>query len=205
METIQDCAPGGRWAPNPRALRRKSDVAPCSFCPKCLLQDKRDTSKASLPSPSQPGPSWEPCATPQGFEKEAQEAERGPAPNSLQRRGTGHPLSSPDGCLQSGPIIPTPMTRLLPSGPPAPASPSLRSHLLQEATITQAPSSSLPPANSLGHPLLLRHWPTASQVSSPRSHLLSHLKTSERPVSQLPYFRILESLAFSLGFSVNPS
>ena len=28
METIQDCAPGGRWAPNPRALRRKSDVAP---------------------------------------------------------------------------------------------------------------------------------------------------------------------------------
>ena len=197
--------PVGGGHPTPGPLGESRMWLPCSFCPKCLLQDKRDTSRASLPSPSQPGPSWEPCATPQGFEKEAQEAERGPAPNSLQRRGTGHPLSPPDGCLQSGPIIPTPMARLLPSSPPAPASPSLRSHLLQEATITQAPSSSLPPANSLGRPLLLQHWPTASQVSSPRSHLLSHLKTSERPVSQLPYFQILESLAFSLGFSVNPS
>ena len=69
-------------------------MAPCSLCPKCLLQDKRDTSKASLPSPSQPGPSWEPCATPQGFEKEAQEAERAQPPTlcSVKALGTLSPL-----------------------------------------------------------------------------------------------------------------
>ena len=109
MEALQDFAPSGWWAPNPRALRRKSDVAPCSFCPKCLLGQKEERLLQSIFTLSIPA--WPQlgtlCRPPRLVEGSSRGQER-PSPNSLQCWGTGHPLPLPMVVSSQAPSFPPP-------------------------------------------------------------------------------------------------
>lgn len=211
MEALKDFAPGGWWAPNPRALRRKSGVAPCSFCPQVsLLQDKRHLPEHLYPLPlSLTGfPAREPCAgtlcsVPQALEKEAQGAER-PSPNSLQCRGTGHPLPTPMVVSSSAPSLPPPLLGCFlpvtcPSlsssqvTPPPGSPPPLLPKPLFTTSSSKQPGTPSPPA-TLAHSL--PRFPP--QISS-----LSHLRASESPVSSSPTSRSYRRIF--LRFSVNLS
>ena len=60
--------PVGGGHPTPGPLGESRMWLPVPFVPSVSWDKrKRDTSRASLPSPSQPGPGWEPCAAPQGW------------------------------------------------------------------------------------------------------------------------------------------
>ena len=99
----------GWWAPNPRALRRKSDVAPCSFCPKCLLGQKEERHLQSIFTLSIPAWPWlgTLCRPPRLVEGSSRGRER-PSPNSLQCWSTGHPLPRPMVVSSQAPSFPPP-------------------------------------------------------------------------------------------------
>lgn len=191
MEALKDFAPGGWWAPNPRALRRKSGVAPCSFCPKYLLQDKRDTFRASLPSPSQPDrvPSQgtlcrNPVPSPKAGRRKLKRPREAQPPTLCSVGALGTPFPSPwlfpvrphhshplylDASFQSTcPSLSSSQVTPPPGSPP----PLLPKPLFLTSSSKQ-PGTPSPPA-TLAHSLP----GFLPQISS-----LSHLRASESPVS----------------------
>ena len=191
MEALEDFAPGGWWAPNPRALGESQMWLPVPFVPSVSCRTKETPSEHLYPlPPSLTGfPAWEPCAgtlcrPPRLGDGSSRGRER-PSPQLFAVSGHWAPSSPPHGCFQSGPITPTPLTWMLPSSPLVPASPALRSHLLQEAHHHYYPSplfltSSSKQPGTPSPPATLAHSLSGflPQISS-----LSHLRASESPVS----------------------
>lgn len=212
MEALKDFAPGGWWAPNPRALR-KVRCGSCSFCPKYLSPRTKGHVRHLYPLPpsltgSQPETLC-PVHVPKAGRRELKRP-RGPAPQLFAVLGALRPSTSPPhSCFQLGPITPTPLLGcFLPVTCPSLSS-SQVTPPFQEAlhAITQAP---LPhflqqtawdalSSSDTGHP--------ASQVFLPQiSSLLSHLRASESPVSPgSPTSKILQGRSISLRFSMSLS
>lgn len=102
METVQHFAPGGY--PTPELVMRKWDVAPVCLLSQWSLTGQGRHPQSILSLPSSLAPAQEPFAAPKAGRSKLGRL-KGPAPNSLQR-----PLSPPHVCLQSGPIIPAPLS-----------------------------------------------------------------------------------------------
>ena len=186
--------PVGGGHPTPGPLGESRMWLPVPFVPSVSCRTRETPPEHLYPLRPSLAPAGNPVPPPKAGRRKLKRL-REAQPQLFAVLGHWAPLSPPHGCFQSGPIIPTPLTQMPPSSQPAPASPALRSHLLQEAHHHYYPSplfltSSSKQPGTPSPPAMLAHGLPGflPQISS-----LSQFRASESPVSQLPYFQILQS------------